>query len=154
MFQFWPIEGHRTVRKVHPGEHWFGAKGKSRSGELLFPIGTGRVHVSPGRYQLTFELRPMTSLSGSVRGASSDSELHVAVASAEGFLLALETGEEELHRTLELGATQTFEWDRVPVGKFELWLGTRTELLAETPRLRRPIELVHGEPLSIELEIE
>lgn len=153
-FNYWPIEGTQTVRNVHPGLYWFGAKGRTKRGEVLFPIGTGLVHVAPGSYELTFELVPTTSVEGRVLGVPTGSELHVAVADGEGALISLDGGGERLVPTRELAATGRFSWKAVPVGDHELWVGSRGALLRGEPAARRALPVRRGEPLEVELALE
>ena len=152
-YQYWPIEGMSKTFHVREGYCWFGAKARTKSGEKLFPIGTGLVRVTSGTYRLRFELRPTTPVEGHVLGIPAEAELHAAISTFDGRLLPIDVRREYLGPTLELGAAGDFRFPAVPVGHYELRLGTRLELLAGESQLHEAIEVRRGEPLDLVLEL-
>ncbi len=153
LYQYWPISGTETTIAVSDGFRWFGAKARTVDGNDMFPIGTGLVRVTPGTHRLRFELRPTERVTGRVVGVPEGTDPHVAITTLDGRLVPIDVRRDHLGPTLELGANGSFLFKRVPVGRYELRVGTRSALLAGESRLRREIEVRRDKPLHLELEL-
>ena len=87
-------------------------------------------------------------------GAGAVSDLALALAFPGGGRLPMDIGRESMHSIIELGAMGDFHLKRVPVGKYELRIGTRAALALGGAAVTRAIELVHGEALQLEIELQ
>jgi hypothetical protein len=155
LFSSGPLQAGSTTKtlELDEGLYWIGAKARTESGAMCFPIGTGLVRVTRGEHRLRFHLVPATSLRGSVRGAQTADALCVALAAPDGRLIALDVRRVDMHDLTDLSAAGRFELHQVPTGHYELRVGTADELRAGSARVRHAVELVAGEVLEVELKL-
>lgn len=147
------VRENPTTLELQEGFYWIGAKARDRGGNHTFPIGTGLVELRAGEHRLRFELVPGASLEGRLLGLPPDIELFVALASAGGRLVPVDSGRDELRPLCELGADGSFRLPLVPAGELELRVGTRAELLGGRWRGRTTLQLAPGEERVLELEL-
>lgn len=153
-FNSGPLQATDTKSlELSEGLYWIGAKGRTASGTLCFPIGTGLVRVTRGDHHLRFHLTPATTVEGIVHGARIEDALCIAVTTSDGRLIALDMRREDMHDITDLSAGGRFVLRQVPTGRYELRVGTADELRAGRARLQHAIELVAGESHRVELEL-
>ncbi|MEM9378615.1 MAG: sigma-70 family RNA polymerase sigma factor [Planctomycetota bacterium] len=142
----------KTLR-LDPGLYWLGAKARTADGDRTAPVGTGLVRVEPGQHRLTFALRTTASIEGEVRGAPQGAPLRVAVADDRGDLVWLASRRDALRPTTPLGLGGRFLLERVPVGLYELRLGTQEQLERGEAVARREVDLRIDEPRPVVFEL-
>ena len=149
-FSSWPMKGTTYMANLAEGLYWIGAKARGAQFNA-YRMGTGLVHIGPGTHQITLHLQPAARLRGRVKAAARDRTLHLALATMQGELVALDVREEEMQTTVPLGAQGAFDLGSVPAVPLELRLGTREELTNGRASFRQSIHLEPGENAEIEL---
>ncbi len=152
-FEYWPIEGTSTSMELDPGWYWFGAKGQATDGTTHgFPMGTGLVRLEAGTHRLHFVLSASARIQGRLIGMNPLQDLRVGLCTSDGEFIPLDVRRETLCTTFEFGADGSFVLDKVPVGEFELRVGTQAELESGTWRARKSVSIESGAQLEVTLE--
>ncbi len=153
--EYWltPTDVPHKELNLEPGSYWFGAQARAEDGTLFAQMGTGLVQIAEGNYSVMFKMRPCVELSGRVLGTAAVNDLALALAFPDGKLLPLNIGRESMQSIVELGAMGDFHLKCVPAGKYELRIGTRAALELGGASVTRAIELVHGKPLQVEIDL-
>ena len=148
-----PIKEHSKTLRLDPGLYWLGAKARTADRTFTTAVGTGLVRVEAGEHRLTFVLPTTVSVEGEVRGSTPGAGLQVAVADDRGALVWLASRREELLPTTPLGLGGRFLLERVPVGRYEVRVGTREQLLRGEAAARRWIDLRVDAPEPVVFEL-
>ncbi len=149
-----PSAEAEMILEVPPGLYWLGAKAAIEGAGTTFPIGTGLVEVGAGTHTVEFHVRAKGSLAGRVQpfeahGAEGGQEWHLALAEVGGSVLAVQGVLEPLQSFHELASDGSFALPAVPVGTWELRLGTRAQLESGAAQRRFRVNVSAGENAPI-----
>ncbi len=156
---FYKLKGGTRTLELDEGAYWIGANARTKDGTYCFPIGTGLVQVAAGEYRLRFELTPGARVAGRVVGTPTGTiargELLAAVAAVEtGRLIPLDVRLSSMQPMTELGADGSFAFELVPVGTWELRVGTRAQLLDGAFTHREPLTVPRAGIEDLEVRVD
>ena len=133
-FGLHPAPGDRVSLNVAPGDHWIVVRAIDTDGRELFPAGTGPIRIEAGTHELTFRLLPTANVEGRINRMPVAEELRVEVHLPGGVLVPCATAERTMRDFVRVGTDGQFAIASVPSGEFEIWIGTREELINGSPR--------------------
>ena len=143
----------RQVLSLDPGFYWIGAKARAQDGTQFAPMGSGLVRVTEGDYRVMLHMRPLAVLSGVVRGGESQQSLAVALSLPKGQLVPLDVYRQAMSTFVDLGPEGEFEIKQVPVGEYELRIGTREQLAANAALATRMITVAQDSPTKVTVDL-
>ncbi|MEM6568973.1 MAG: sigma-70 family RNA polymerase sigma factor [Planctomycetota bacterium] len=137
-----------------PGRVWIGVTGRGADFRPLSTVSSGLVRIEPeADIDVQAALLPTVAASGRVVAGNA---LRIALVDEEGRFFratASRNAERRGQRSFETGRHGHFALSEVPIGPWEVWVGTRDELDRRSPRHREPVVAREGERLEITIEL-
>jgi hypothetical protein len=122
-----------------------------------YPVATPPLRYAPGEYRLHFSLPKVAQIEGRIQLDPSSplraSELMVGVVDSANRLLPLpqSAGAVPVSKLVEIRPDGSFHLTGLPARSVGLWVGTREELLAGTPRRDVVLHLSPGRIETVEI---
>jgi hypothetical protein len=151
-FNSGPIESDEKEFILDEGLWWFGAKGRAADGNLLFPVGTDLVRVTPGEHVVELHLTATGSVAGRFVHPPPPNSAWLALARPGGPPIPLDVRAKRLAPVSEPGADGSFLFPMVPVGPIELRWGSGEDFEAGRAAGTRALVVRRGETTHVEIE--
>ncbi|MEM9381732.1 MAG: sigma-70 family RNA polymerase sigma factor [Planctomycetota bacterium] len=143
----------RASLALEPGRMWIGITGRDAKFQPLSTISSSLVRIDEDSVvDVEVALRPTVEASGRIVLADSDEPAWFSLVDREGrFFRAMPSSNAERtgRRIFATGRHGHFSLSQVPIGPWEVWVGTREELERGAPRHREPVVAREGERLEI-----